>query len=132
LPLPLGNTMRAVLYADDMEPITVIELSGYALRVLQERRMVNLEVRPPSTELGLGLGPTLAVADMNLCIRVVTIRAEDFYRSGQKHTLLFTANEESAMLLKSAFLPGQRRTLQDNEREAFAKGFLTAIENVGR
>ena len=39
--------MRVVLYADDMEPITVIDLPAMAERYLKERGMVRLAVMLP-------------------------------------------------------------------------------------
>ena len=56
------------------------------------------------------------------------ITVEKFVRRGQTHWMLFTNDEESAMLLKSAFLPGQQKEVQMREQQAFAKGFWSAIQ----
>lgn len=114
--------MRVVLYAHDMEPITILELSSWAYDFLQKHGQVNLAVhRPmkftPSTEL-----------DFEDCkIWQVCITSETLHRYGERHMMLFTHNEEEALLLKAAFLPGQRSALQEHEREAFAKGFISAL-----
>ena len=127
--------MRVVLYADDMEPITVIDLpalaKGYppalARGYLNERGMVRLAVQLP---------PMLSVLAAQQAPRfdgckTVTIFAERFVRNGREHMMLFTRDEESALLLKCAFLPGQQAGLQERERTAFARGFLEALARVG-
>jgi hypothetical protein len=65
----------------------------------------------------------------------VEIRGEAI-QCGQHRTLmLFTRNEEHALLLKSDLLPGQRRGAQHRERKAgakgFAEGFFAALDALG-
>jgi len=119
--------MRVVLYADDMEPITVIDLPAMAEGYLNETGMVRLAVKLP---------PMLSVmaaqqAPVHDVLKTVTIFAERFVRRGREHTMLFTRDEESALLLKCAFLPGQQSGLQERERAAFAHGFLDALVKLG-
>ena len=64
-------------------------------------------------------------------LKTVEIFAERIVRRGREHMMLFTRDEESALLLKCAFLPGQQAGLQKREREAFVRGFLEALANVG-
>lgn len=117
---------RIVLYADDMEPITVLDLSESSAKYLKECGMVQLAVmetpqfvyRKPEDTVEL---PT---------IRIVTIFAERFIRNGREHFILVTRDEESALLLKSAFLPGQHHQIDERERKAFAHGFLSAIARL--
>lgn len=61
-------------------------------------------------------------------IQKVEITIERFVRNGQLHYLFFTRDEESAMLLKSVFLPGQQKEVQMATQRAFAKGFWSAIQ----
>lgn len=118
--------MRAVLYADDMEPITVVELPEFAEEYLAERGMVRLAVmRPPEWVIPATQPPKFEK------LTTVTIVAERLVRNGRAHMMLFTRDEESALLLKCAFLPGQQAGLQEREREAFARGFLEALMKLG-
>jgi hypothetical protein len=114
--------MRVVLYAHDMEPITILELSSWACDYLQERSEVMLPVMRPITS---------HVYDPTLPLEArfwrVHITAEKLHRNGEAHTMLFTHNEEEALLLKAAFLPGQQWALKDIRREEFAKGFMDAL-----
>ena len=119
--------MRVVLYADDMEPITVIDLPAMAERYLKERGMVRLAVMLPMMFLVLAEQQPLARDSL----KTVAIFAERIVRRGREHMMLFTRDEESALLLKCAFLPGQQAGLQKREREAFVRGFLEALANVG-
>ncbi len=119
-----------VLYTNDFEPITVIKLSEFAVGLLKKHGVVSLGVsrrlspdmfRCPNEPIGR---PYYAI---------VSIRAEILRRRGREHTILFADNEESALLLKSYFLPGQRKELQGAEADSFAAGFCRALEMlVGR
>lgn len=120
-----GVDMRAVLYADDMEPITVVSLSAWTHRYLSEHGMVKLAVmRPVATSF-------VTFAPPKHHDPIVTVIAERFVRHGREHMMLFTRDEEAAMLLKCAFLPGQHAGIQERERAAFARGFLDALSRVG-
>jgi hypothetical protein len=119
--------MRVVLYADDMEPITVIELSGLAEGYLKKHGMARLPVMLPPMISVIAETQSPTFFDC----KTVTIFRETFIRHRREHMMLFTFDEESAMLLKCAFLPGQQAGLQERERTAFARGFLEALAHVG-
>lgn len=120
--------MRVVLYTDDMEPITVIELTKFAYDYLVMYGRVRLPVVMPPNYTAFN--PEEKIAFEN--DRIVEIFSETFIRKSQQHMMLFTRNEESALLLKCAFLPGQNKHIQDREKKAFATGFLYALSKVGR
>ena len=120
--------MRVVLYAEDMEPITVIDLTALAYGYLIERGMVRLAAMLPPM---LSVLAAKQAPNSDDC-KTVTIFSERFVRHGREHLMLFTRDEESALLLKCAFLPGQQAGLQERERTAFASGFLEALARVGK
>ncbi len=115
--------MRTVLYTNDMEPITVLELRPWQVEHLERHRMVTLAVMPEANWMRAGesLSPKT--------LPYVRITAEWFRRGNQQIMLLFTRHEENAMLLDSEFLPGQRRLLREKEREAFGRGVLAALNS---
>lgn len=117
--------VRAVLYADDLEPITVLELPAFVRDHLERHGVVRLPVMEPIGYVG---APSLPCNDS---MRVVEVWAERFVRKGQSHLMLFTRNDESALLLRAAFLPGQRREMNDQRAQAFAKGFMDALMRMG-
>ena len=121
--------MRVVLYANDMEPITVLELEGWAVEMLSERQTVRFAVSPPAavkfmTPEG---SPSQFMREW-----IVEVWAETFVRHGLRHLMLFTKDETSALLLKSAFLPGQMRSLNEQKQEAFAQGMLRGLYSALR
>lgn len=118
--------MRAVLYTEDFEPITVLELNALAMSYLDARENVNLAIYPAMPTL-----PYLAELPVLEGPRYVTIWREKFVRNRREAFLLFTRDDENALLLKSAFLPGQLAAVRNAERSAFARGFLTAIARLG-
>ncbi|WAB91980.1 hypothetical protein OSS47_28345 [Pseudomonas citronellolis] len=117
--------MKAVLYTHDLEPITVIDLEPWAWEFLEQHGSVVLQVQTPPTIEQLR-NPML------LTMQMVRITAEKLIRRNHRTLMLFTADEEPALLLKSAFLAGQNRDVQERERAAFARGFLHALNALGR
>lgn len=116
-------SVNTVLYTEDFEPITVLQLTESARQVLDAQGRVRLHVQgdfdfrwladpePPATFIP----------------KIVEIWAEGFTRGGRVTWFLFTRDDENALLLRSAFLPGQRRDLRDERAEAFGRGFLKAL-----
>ncbi|WP_248769083.1 hypothetical protein [Pseudomonas sp. MWU12-2345] len=119
--------MRAVLYTHDMEPITVIELEPWAWEFLREQGQVRLAVYRPAC---VRHDPDETPQPFDMSQWIVRITAEVLVRGQHSSLMLFTNDEEAALLLKSVFLPGQHREVQDREKSAFAQGFLHALNNL--
>jgi len=117
---------RVVLYAEDFEPITIIELGYWAMDYIIEQGYVRLQVMPSVATRPVGDG------FYKNDVRIIEIRGDLLIKGNQRHYMLFTSDEVSALLLKAAFLPGQRATLNRIQREAFAEGFLEALQRLGR
>jgi hypothetical protein len=108
--------MRAVLYAHDMEPITVIELQPWAWQFLREQRSVRLAVQRPmvawvDSETRNNPQP------LDMSAWIVHITAEVLVRGRHTSLMLFTNDEEAALLLKSELLPGQHRDVREREKK---------------
>ena len=117
--------MRAVLYAYDLEPITIIDVPHGAVDYLRKHGIVRIHVPTcPRTTFPLS-------AQIQTEFKLVTIRAERFVFRDQETMMLFTHDEETALQMKSTFLPGQLGAIQDLQRNAFAHGFLTALRKLG-
>ena len=52
----------------------------------------------------------------------VTLWFEQFVSHGECHWSCFTRDIENALKLRSVFLPGQQKEVQQRERDAFLKG----------
>lgn len=115
--------MRAVIYTFDFDPITVVEIEPNLYRHLEENLWLRLAVIKPLPSLLAGRQPIAADFDD----WIVNLKAEPFQIYGKHQLLIFTGDEESALLLKSAFLPGQQRELHSVANKAFARGFLKAL-----
>lgn len=115
---------RVVIYTNDMEPITVIELPSVARALLMSQGRVHLAVpvTPDSWE-------SQNAAMLNY--PQVTLYVESMFRHGKVHKMVFTHDEESALLLKAAFLPGQQGELGEVRAEALARGFMRALALLG-
>jgi hypothetical protein len=117
--------MQAVLYTHEMEPITVIGLASWAWEKLWRGERIVIAVMEP-IHVWMNADPN----DFPK-VRKVEIYGEVFERRGNRTMMLFTGDEESALLLKADFLPGQRSELQAREGRAFAKGFFDALQRGG-
>ena len=117
--------MKAVLYTEDMEPITVIDVP-LSLWQQMERGLVVRFCIHNSPKLAANYTPPEKET-----MRYVQVFGEILERRGKKHLMLFTRDEEFAMLLKAAFLPGQYGEVHARQRDARVQGFLQAIRNYG-
>lgn len=125
--------MRAVLYTYDLEPITVIDLKPWARKFLRSQGSVRLAVhRPHEAMLSHANASPMNVAEEWTHAWLVEITAEVIRRGRFESMMLFTRNEEAALMLKSDLLPGQIRDQREMLKESFAKGFMHAIDSLGR
>lgn len=117
--------MRIVLYTEDFEPITVLDLSMAAMSRLKDGGRWRFAVPKPFRLLRrMEIVPLMEPVD------IVEIWSERFIRKGQETVFLFTRDEEAALMLKSDLLPGQIKDAQAREREQYARGFLRGIAAV--
>ena len=113
--------MQVVLYTDEMEAITVIDIPQWLLERLHDGQMIRLAVIEP-------LKTSISLAhEISSQPKVVAIWAEKIRRNGKEAWLLFTRNEEAALMLKSDVLPGQRKAFQDEYRRGFVTAILRAL-----
>ncbi len=111
--------MNVVLYTRDMEPITVIDLPMWALEAGDRRGIVALPVMPPVPLKFLDQGepiPTLKARAVWLEFHRIRLR--------DSQSWIVTVNDdELALTLKPAWLPGQRAKInqyEDNTRRLSA------------
>lgn len=101
--------MNVVLYTNDFEPITVLDLPTWLLEQLERQGAVRVAVMRPvqfgdvkSVPIGSVEGP-----------QVVTIYCERLrWKDGTVKPVLVTTDEELALTLKPEWLPGQRQRVQ--------------------
>ena len=117
--------MRVVLYTNDMEPITVIDLSKTAARYLHQYNHVRLPVIEPISLISTNDDKVIQH------FKTVDIYAERLRRKGAETLMLFTNDEENALLLKSIFLAGQQSEINNIKNQSFARGFLHALNTLG-
>ena len=109
--------MRFVIYDDEsLEPITVINLPGWTERDIMQRcggffRLPIMEREWLTPQVHTGKQTEYAP------MRTVEIRFERFRRGNQETIMAFTKQADLAMLLNPAWLPGQRFTIDDMDRE---------------
>ena len=118
--------MHAVLYTHQLEPITVVDIPMFLWDRLAKGETIVLAVQEPFKPTPYTGGPI----DAAPCRRVA-IFGERIRRREHETLMLFTADEENALLLRAEFLPGQRGEVRNRERGAFAAGFLRALQEFG-
>lgn len=95
--------MNVVIYTEDFEPITVIDLPVWLLEQMERQGAVRVAVmRPPQ------LAPAELPSDFE-APPIVTIYCEKLrWKDGTTKPILITYDEELAMSLRPEWLPGQR------------------------
>ncbi len=117
--------MLTVLYTNDLEPITVLDVPQGAWDRLLRGQRLRIPVMGPISICKIG-----PVEPTKSSFRCVELWTERFRRNGADHNFLFTNDDESALLLRSEFLAGQRRELQSREDKAFLDGFIGALARL--
>ena len=104
--------MNVVLYTNDFEPITVLDLPQWLLEQLERQGAVRVAVMRPvqfedaSIPVGSVEGP-----------EVVTIYCERLrWKDGTVKPVLVTTDEELALTLRPEWLPGQRQRVQSYQQ----------------
>jgi hypothetical protein len=124
--------MNVVLYTEDFEPITVIDLPVVYLEMLERGNYVRLAIMEPAA-----LAPTDSIDAMRmeaLSYKTISIRAERMlWIDRSTKFVLITPNDELALLLRPSWLPGQQRLANDHRRtEQFVVQLMRAISQMGR
>ena len=101
--------MNIVLYTEDFEPITILDLPQWLLEQLEKQGAVRVAVLRP---MQLDKTGTIAVGSVE-GNQVVTIYCEKLrWRDGTTKPILVTYDEELALTLRPEWLPGQRQAVQ--------------------
>lgn len=114
--------MKVVIYTEDLIPITVIDLPQWAVAMLKDRQFIDIPV-PPKCVTFRAMDEPIKIQKQ----RRVIVRAEIFRKPVDSHQtsdygrriqyyeslMLFTKNEEEALELRAAFLPGQELYMRD-------------------
>lgn len=108
----------------DGEPITAMPSTPWIVKHFEKRQFVRLAVPTPPRTINICDGfPSGSLRIVDLCGLPLRIGGATAWHAQ-------TYDEESALLLKAVFLPGQRSTLTDRERAAFAAGFIFAWKEL--
>ena len=119
--------MHAVIYTKELEPITVVWLASWAVKMLRDHSHVAFAVCPP---MSAGLSDFNDFSTMKSW--VVRLRGDEIRMNRASTWILTTDDEEVALLLKAAFLPGQQQALRERDRVAMAKGAMSAFDLIRR
>ena len=105
--------MNVVLYTQDFEPITVLDLPTWLLEQLERQGAVRVAVLRP---VQFGSDASVAVGSVE-GPQVVTIYCERLsWKDGTVKPILVTDDEELALSLKPEWLPGQLQRVQSYQQ----------------
>lgn len=107
--------MRTVIYSADFEPITVVDLPCMPEQIA---RLLGGRIAIPVPER-LGLAEFNARAEaMFTRYRTVVLTMEQMrWRDGSKKWIFVADCDESALLLRPSWLPGQQGAINEYERD---------------
>lgn len=102
--------MNVVLYTNDFEPITVLDLPLWLLDQMERQGGARVAVPPSPQDLLKAV--TLAEPPTAPKLDIVEIRCDKFrWKDGSLKTILTTPNEELALILRPAWLSGQQQSI---------------------
>ena len=102
--------MRVVLYTDDFEPITVLDLPLWLLEQLERQGEVRVAVLRPTHAAPASGGVAVGSVEGP---DVVTIYCEKLrWKDGTTKPILVTYDEELALSLRPSWIPGQTQLIQ--------------------
>jgi hypothetical protein len=90
--------VNVIIYTTDFEPITVVDLPKSVLDKIERQGGAKLALGPPEDDEGKPANPPICT--------IVMCKLRWF--NGEEKVVLVTKDEESALLLKPEWLPGQR------------------------
>ena len=114
--------MNVVLYTNDFEPITVLDLPVWLLDRLEEQGAVRVAVRKPPTTVLQSTPVDFEPPE------VVNIYCEKLrWKDGSVKPVLVTDDDQLALTLRPEWLPGQRNAVQ-----SYQKAIRHLTENLVR
>lgn len=103
--------MNVVIYTEDFEPITVIDLPVWLLEQMERAGAVRVAVMSPPSMIPPGQPVNYETPP------VVTIYCEKLrWKDGTTKPILITYDEELALTLRPEWLPGQRQAIQSYQQ----------------
>lgn len=120
-----GLMMNTVIYTHDFQPITVIDIPLFLLETFHFRKHFQIPIYKEAAFVS-----RCNTVDRISVYESVELTCELFIRNGNKTYMVFTKNEEGALLLSSIFLPGQQKALSHEKDKSLIEGFIKAIETL--
>jgi hypothetical protein len=117
--------VNIVLYTDDFEPITILDLPLRTIEIGRKSRMVHVPVR---RRLVVGdLHPDAPIRSrQNIC--TIEFQPLIWRRGEEPKWVMTTRDEELALLLRPGWLPGQQGAInQLEERAKLNADFVAAL-----
>ena len=108
--------MNIVLYTNEFEPITVLDLPQWLLDQLERQGAIRVAVQDP-VRVNITKDQEWSEPWMVPELKVVTIYCERLrWKDGTTKPVLVTPDEELALTLKPEWLPGQRQRVQSYQQ----------------
>ena len=106
--------MNVVLYTENFEPITILDLPVWLLEQLEKQGAVRVAVLRPLQFKDYDSSIAVGSVEGN---QVVTIYCERLrWKDGTVKPVLVTYDEELALMLRPEWLPGQVATIQSYKK----------------
>lgn len=122
--------MRAVIYTEDMEPITVAKLQPWTVDYLRKHGTVRVAVAPPISHMFRPDDkPRPFCAEYIVRLSAHSIESPV---NGCRAMFLTTRDDVAALLMDAALLPGQAALRDATFRAGVSAGFQQALDMLGK
>lgn len=114
--------MKSVIYADDMEPITIVDVPIWVMDMNLD--IFNMAIIDPP--MPVVRSDPVPDAVFKMC----RIRVEWILRKGRRHPLFIALDDELALMLRPEYLAGQIGDMRAKVSEAFMAGIVAALRGL--
>ena len=115
----------AIIYSKDFEPISHIPMNEEMYNYFINYKIVRFPIMKPINIESLNDSKIMPEELLYAEIMAMPVYASDGIR------LILTAiNDETALLMRNTFLPGQTKELNFIKTQAFYKGMIKAIKEI--
>lgn len=114
----------AVIYSKDFEPISVIPMNDEMYGYFTKYEIVRFPIQAPISVEDISEPPKPGP------LLYAEISAMKVYSTDGMRLLLVARNDETALLMRNTFLPGQTKELNFIKTQAFYQGMVKAIRQI--
>ena len=121
----------AIVYSKDHEPISCIPMNDATYEYFLKYDIVRFPVQVPLDINSYKMDDNIPIAELLAnTMRMAEISAMKVYSADGIRLMLIARDDETALLMRNTFLPGQTKELNFIKTQCFYHGMVEAIKKI--